>query len=539
MPSFDIHPIDIAILLSYVLGTRIVLGWWFARKTKKQGAEGYFLAGRGMGWPIIGLSFYVANMSGSTFIALPGSGYLDGIAVYNYEWVPALLLVFFAVYLLPLFLRSKLYTAPQFLERRFGRSTQLAFAAFLLLANIFIDAAAGLYAGAMVAQVLAPEIPLWVIIATISLLAGLYIAFGGLGAVVYNDAIQAALIIGGGATISLLALQEVGSWEAVRSAAPEHALHLLRPADDDLMPWPGLFSGVLIIGFYFWCTNQFVIQRALAARSLAEGRKGALFAGLLKLPNLFLLIMPGVIAVALYPDLENPDSVFPVLTFDLLPIGLRGLMLAALAAAIFSSLEAILNSASTLFTMDFVKTLRPATSDRGLVWTGRIATLSFMVLAAVWAPQITHFPSLWQYLQSILAYVTPPVVVVFLLGLFWRRANAAGAFATLALGVSFGVMTWAGNEILGWLDIQFLYASGLMLSLSVAILVSVSLVSVRFGSRPPSGAQQDCCTRALIPWGKAAKAERAAHSDERWSRSERWLGLLLIALTLLMVVWWR
>ena len=539
MPSFAVHPIDLVILLSYVLGTRIVLGWWFARKTKQQGAEGYFLAGRDMGWPIIGLSFYVANMSGSTFIALPGSGYLDGIAVYNYEWVPALLLIFFAVYLLPLFLRSRLYTAPQFLERRFGRRTQLAFAAFLLLANIFIDAAAGLYASAMVAQVLVPEIPLWMIIVATSLVAGLYIAFGGLGAVVYNDAIQAALIIGGGATISWLAFQEVGSWEAVRSAVPSPSLHLIRPADDALMPWPGIFTGVLVIGFYFWCTNQFVIQRALAARSPADGRKGALFAGLLKLPNLFLLILPGVIAVALYPDLENPDSVFPVMTFDLLPIGLRGLMLAALAAAIFSSLEAILNSASTLFTMDFVKTLRPSTSDRSLVWTGRIATLSFMVLAAVWAPQITRFPSLWQYLQSILAYVTPPIVAVFLLGLFWRRANGAGALATLALGVSLGAVTWVGNEILGWWEIQYLYASGLMLALSAAILVSVSLVSVRLGFRPPSREQQECCTRALNPWGQAAKAERDAHLDERWSRSERWMGLLLIALTLLMVSWWR
>jgi SSS family solute:Na+ symporter len=244
-------------------------------------------------------------------------------------------------------------------------------------------------------------------------------------------------------------------------------------------------------------------------------------------------------AVALYPDLENPDSVFPLLAFDLLPIGLRGLMLAALAAAIFSSLEAILNSASTLFTMDFVKTLRPATSDRALVWTGRIATLGFMLLAALWAPQITRFPSLWQYLQSILAYVTPPVVAVFLLGLFWPRANAAGAFATLVSGVALGVLAWAGNEVLGWWEIQFLYAAGLMLALSALILVAVSLISVRFGARPPSLEQRRCCTQALNPWGRQAAAASAAHRDERWSVGERWLALLLAALTLLMVVWWR
>jgi SSS family solute:Na+ symporter len=427
MPSFDIHPVDVAILLGYVLGTRVVLGWWFARKTKQQGAEGYFLAGRGMRWPIIGLSFYVANMSGSTFVALPGSGYLDGIAVYNYEWVPALLLVFFAVYLLPLFLRSRLYTAPQFLERRFGRSAQLGFAAFLLLANIFIDAAAALYAGAMVAQVLVPEIPLWAMIAVTSLIAGIYIAFGGLGAVVLNDAIQAALIIVGGATISWLAFQEVGSWEAVRNAAPEQALHLIRPVDDALMPWPGIFTGVLVIGFYFWCTNQFVIQRALAARSLADGRKGALFAGMLKLPNLFLLILPGLIALQLYPDLETPDLAFPTLAFELMLVGIRGLIMTALIAAIMSSLDSAMNSASTLFVKDFWEPLKPDTSEAQQVWIGRLVTGFVMIFGAIYAPMIGNFESLFSYFQSSLSYIIPPIVVVYILGLFvpWLNGNGA------------------------------------------------------------------------------------------------------------------
>lgn len=529
MPEFEVTTLDIAILLGYVLGTRLILGWWFARKTKEQGAEGYFLAGRSMAWPIIGLSFYVANMSGSTFVALPGSGYHDGIAVYNYEWLPTLILVFFAAFILPFFLRARVFTAPQFLEHRFGRGARLTFSGFLLFANIFIDAAAALYAGAVVVQALFPEIPLWVTIAVSSLVAGIYIFFGGLGAVVLNDAIQATLIIVGGAVISWLTLQEAGSWEAVRQAVPEQGLHLIRPADDPLMPWPGLFTGVLVIGFYFWCTNQFVIQRALGARSLDHGRWGSLFAGLLKLPNLFLLILPGVMATALYPDLENPDMVFPTLAFDLLPVGFRGLILAALAAAIFSSLEAILNSTATLFTMDFVRGLRPELQDRTLVWTGRAATLGFMVLAAAWAPQIAEFPTLWQYLQSILAYVTPPVVAVFLLGLFWPRGNRQGALVTLGAGIPLGVISWLANEVFAVVEIQYLYAAGIMLLISTGLFLLASLLSA-----PPEAQRRECCTWNLRQW----REEYASLRERPWYADYRWLALGLTILTAAVVGWW-
>lgn len=529
MPELQVTPLDIGILLTYVLGTRVVLGWWFARRAKKGGAEGYFLAGRSMRWPIIGLSFYVANMSGSTFVALPGSGYHDGIAVYNYEWVPAVVLVVFAMFVLPFYLKSQVYTAPQFLERRFGRGPRLAFSGFLLLANIFIDAAAALYAGAMVAQVLFPDIPLWLIIAVTSAVAGLYIFFGGLGAVVINDAIQAALIILGGGLIAVLTYQEVGSWAAVEAAMPPDGLRLVRPADDPAMPWPGLFTGVLVIGFYFWCSNQFVIQRALGAKSLDHGRWGSLFAGLLKIPNLFLLILPGVMAAALYPDLDNPDRVFPLLAFDLLPVGLRGLILAALAAAIFSSLEAILNSASTLFTMDFVRTARPRTADRTLVWTGRAATLGFMVLAAVWAPQITRFPTLWQYLQSVLAYVTPSVVVVFVGGIFWARGNRQGAMAALLGGIPLGVAGWLANEVLGVWDLQFLYASGVMLGLAALLFVAVSLATA-----PPPAERTGDATWTPALW----REEGRALAGKPWYANYRVQSAGLLALTAAVVAWW-
>lgn len=523
MPAFDVHPIDIAILLAYVVGTRIVLGWYFARRTFREGGtESYFLAGRRLRWPIIGLSFYVANMSGSTFVALPASGYQNGIAVYNYEWLPAFILVFFAAVILPFYLRERVYTAPQYLEKRYGRRPRLIFTVFLLLANIFIDAAAALYAGAIVMQVLFPDIPLWVTIAVTAAAAGVYIAFGGLGAVVFNDAIQATLILLGGSAIALLAWDAVPSWEAVRQSAPPGGLSLFLPADDPVLPWPGMLTGVLIIGVYFWCTNQFMIQRALGAHSLEDGRRGALFAGLLKLPNLFILILPGVMATALYPGLDNPDLVFPVMVFDLLPIGVRGLLLAALAAAILSSLEAILNSAATLFTMDLVRGLRPDLGEDRLVRIGRASTLAFMLLSAAWAPQIAHFPTLWQYLQSVLAYVTPPIVAVFLFGFFTTRAGATAATATLLIGWTTGVAGWIGIEIMQLVRLQYLYACGILFALCCALMAVLSLPA-------PSSVQH---------------ARPSLRELSRPSRPHAWWGdyriqaAALLAVTAGVVGWW-
>jgi len=526
--DFQITAIDVTILLAYVLGTRLFFGWYCARRMRA-GAEGYFLGGRRIGWAMIGLSFYVSNMSGSTFVGLPGSGYHDGVAVYNYEWLASLILIFFILFLLPFYLKARVFTAPQFLATRFNSTTKYFFSAFLLLANIFIDAAAALYAGAIVAQVLFPDLPMWVTISVTAGLAGLYIFFGGLDAVVINDAIQAVLIFIGGVVIAILAWHQIPSWEIVRDAAPDHALHLMRPPDDDFLPWPGVFTGVLIVGIYFWCTNQFVIQRALGARNLDHARWGALFAGLLKLPNLFILVLPGVLAVAMFPDLERADLVFPKLAFELLPVGLRGLMLAALAAAILSSLEAIFNSASTLFTMDFVHSLRPQASDRALANIGRVSTIGFMVLSALWAPVILNFPTLWDYLQSVLSYITPPVVAVFLAGIFWPRANHQGANATLAIGVPLGAVAWLTVELGGLVSIQFLYACGILFLLSLLLIVAVSLATAA-----PEGEKTRDYTWRMPLW----HAETKALSGVPFYKNYRVLAAALAVLTLAIVAWW-
>ncbi len=529
MANFSVSTIDIVILVGYVLGVRVFFGWLVSRRIRGQGSKGYFLGGRRLTWPLIGLSFYVSNMSGSTFVALPGSAYHSGINAYNYEWMPALILVIFAVFVLPLYLRTRVVTAPGYLERRFDGRSRVVFSGFLLVANTFIDAAAALFAGATIVQVLFPRVPFWLTISTAALVAGIYILIGGLEAVVLNDTVQAALIIIGGTVIGIMTLARIPSWDAVRAAAPPRGLHLGLPANNPVMPWPGLVTGVLVVGFYFWCTNQFMIQRALGARSLDHGRWGAIFAGALKLPNLFILILPGVMATAIYPRLERPDLVFPTLAFDLLPVGLRGLILAALAAAILSSLESIYNSASTLFTFDFAARVRPGMSDSQLVRTGRWATIAFMVLSAAWAPQISRFPTLWQYLQSVLSYVTPPAVAVFLLGMFWRRATPAAAVTTLAVGLPLGLAGWVINEIAGVFSIQYLYASGVMFVISCALMIGISLVT-----RPTDPSRLKATVWSRKNWQEDRKALRGVP----WYRNWIVLSALLLAVTTVIVVWW-
>lgn len=238
MSDAQISPWDLVVLAVHVIGTRLLFGW-LASRTARQGAEGYFLGGRSLRWPLIGLSFYVANMSGGSFVGLPGSGYQDGIAVYHYGWVPAVVLVLFVFFILPLYLRARIYTAPQFLEERFGRRSRLAFSGFLLVAVTLIDAPASLYAGSMVGQALFPGLPLWLLIGGAALIAGIYIVVGGLTAVVINDALQAGMIMMGGSLVLVMAWRAVPSWDAVVQTAPEGALHLIQPADDPLMPGPG------------------------------------------------------------------------------------------------------------------------------------------------------------------------------------------------------------------------------------------------------------------------------------------------------------
>lgn len=475
MPAFEVTTLDLALLIVYLILSRLI-PLWLTRGTTED-ASGFFLGGRNFTWPLIGFSLFATNMSGASFIGLAGAGYTQGVSVYSYEWMAAIILILFVFFILPFYIRSEVYTLPEFLEKRYDRRSRMAFSGVNIFFNVFIDCAAALYAGGLVVLTLFPGTPLWVGVLGLALLAGVLSIFGGLGAVVVSDTIQALVLIIGGTIVFFAALSALPSWETMVDTVPEGTLSIIQPIDDPLLPWPGLFTGVLIIGIYFWTTNQLIVQRALGARSLDHGRWGALFAGFLKLPILFLMILPGTMALLLYPDLQNPDTVFPTMVFDLLPVGVRGIILAALVAAITSTVDSILNSASTLVTMDFVKTLRPATSQRALVRIGRITTTVVMIIAILWAPQIRNFPSLWDYLQSVLSYTTPPIVAVFLGGILWARANRHGAFVTLVLGISLGLGGLIAVEILELFDLQFLYAAGISFALSLVTFAGVSLAT--------------------------------------------------------------
>ncbi len=525
MPGeFQISTIDFSILIAYLLISRFIALWLVRGKSKN--TDGFFLGGRNFIWPLIGFSLFATNMSGASFVGLAGAGYASGISVYSYEWMAAVILVIFILFILPFYLRSKVFTMPEFLERRFDRRSRYFLAGLLLFLNMFLDCAGALYAGGLVVQLLYPAMPLWGGVLILAILAAILSVTGGLGAVVISDTIQAVVLIIGGTIIFFFALAAIPSWEAVEAAAPAGALSIIQPIDDPALPWPGLLTGVLIIGTYFWVTNQLIVQRVLGAQSLEHGRWGCIFAGFLKLPILFIMILPGTMAIVLYPDLRTPDLAFPTLAFDLLPIGLRGIILAALVAAITSTVDSILNSASTMVTMDFVRPMRPQTSDRALVAIGRLTTLLVTVVAVLWSPQIANFPSLWQYLQSVLSYVTPPVVAVFLLGIFWSRANSTGAFVTLVVGVVGGMLGFVGNEILGLFTIHFLYAAGVSFVLSLALLIVVSLATA-----PPDPEQVRELTWKPQIWRDETALLRGTPAWQNY----RYLSVLLLLTTAVIV----
>ncbi len=479
----ELTALDTAVMAAYFV-VIMALEFWVGRGERD--ALDYFLAARNLPWYLIGFSFYASNMSGASFVGLMGAAYQHGMVVFNYEWTATLVLIFFAVFMLPTFLRAKLFTVPEYLEVRFDRRSRWAYACLTILTLIFIDMAGAIYAGGIVISTMFPRVGLWEAGAAMALLAGSYTLFGGLRSVVVTDALQAILMIVGAALIFIFGLQEVGGWAALMDGLEDAQTRLIKPADDAFLPWPGI-AGVMLLGFYYWTLNQYFVQRALAARSLAEGRKGALFGGLLKLPNVFLMILPGMIAIVLLPGMENPDQVFPTLAAKLLPAGLRGLILTALIAAIMSSLDSALNAAASLLTMDFIRPLRPDISGRRLLGVGRALTAVLILVAAFYAPLIAQFGSLFQYFQATLSYIVPPIVAVYLGGLFWRRLSGGGAFWAILCGLTLGIALFLSKEVTdiwssaGLPPVHFTYMAVLMFVFTFLVMTLVSLAGV-----PPS-----------------------------------------------------
>lgn len=471
---------DWVVLAGYVL---VVLGIGFWATRRSNTSDDYFLAGRSIPWLVSGVSLFATNMSGSTLVGLAGGAYQMGLAVYNYEWMAVIALLALIVLFLPVYRRLKITTAPEFLERRFDARTRRGFSALALVGNVVIDMAGTLYAGALFITVVWPGVSLTTCVWILAIMAGMYAIAGGLRAAVYTDALQGTLLILGAGCVAVAAYWKVGGWTAIEAATDPQSRNLILPATSDVLPWPGLITGLVLLGIYYWCINQVMVQRTLAARSLEEARYGALFVGFLKLPVLFLMVMPGLFALVLYPDLGNPDLVFPKLAVNVLPGGIRGLILATVVAAVMSSVDSVLNSASALVTMDFYATLRPEASEQRLVFVGRVVAAIVLVLGALIAPEIRHFPSLWAYLQSALSYLVPSIVAVFVGGLFGPRINPHGAFFTLVGGSMLALLLFAVQP-----PIHFLYVAALLFVASVVLMTSVS-----YATEPPSEGQVSPC----------------------------------------------
>jgi SSS family solute:Na+ symporter len=524
---FEVTGWDIGLLVVYLILSRIIP---LLLSGKNESSDDYFLGGRNFIWPFVGLSLVATNMSGATYVGLAGAGYAGGISVFAYEWMTTVILAIFIFFILPFYLRSQVFTLPEFLNNRFDGRSRLAFAGFNLFANMFIDMAAALYAGGLVVRALFPVIPLWVDIAALAILAAVYTVFGGLGAVMISDSFQASLTLIGGAVVFFITLSKIPSWDAVEQQAGEEKMSLILPIGNETLPWPGLMTGVIIIGLYYWTTNQLVVQRTLGARSLDHGRWGSLMAGFIKLTFLFFFILPGTFAIVLYPNIQNPDLIFPTLVFDLLPVGVRGIMLAAIIAAITSTVDSILNSASTVVTMDFVRPAYPNMSQQNLVRIGQISTIGALIVAIIWAPTIAQFQTLYGYLQSILSYTVPPVVAVFFLGILWKRITATAAFLTLVIMIPLGIVLFVLSQIMGVFSIHFLYFAGLDFATSIIFLIVVSLL----GDPPPPEKTDD------LTWERRYWAEetRELQGTPLW-KNYRFLSVVMLISTAVIVYIFR
>ena len=526
--GFSLSTPDVVVLVMY-LAAVITVGVRGSRQ--KASAESYFLASRSTSWPTIGLSLLASNISSTTLIGLAGAAYAIGISVYDYEWMAGIVLIVFCAFFLPIILNSGVYTMPEFLEKRYDLSTRLYFSALTIFLNLVVDTAGTLFGGSVMFKLVFPHTPLWEIAAVLALCSGVYTVAGGLKAVMTTEVIQAIVLLGSSAFVAVFAFQHAGGWGHVMAATPQHKLSLIRPSGEEGVPWVGLITGVPIIGFYFWFTNQFMVQRILSAKTVDHGRWGALFAGLLKLPVLFLMVLPGTAALLLYPHLERPDLVYPTLVFDLLPVGMIGLVTAAFLGAIMSATASTFNSASTLLTMDFVARFHPDIPSARLVTIGRLATVVFMIAAVAWVPVVASVSkTLWQYLQAVLAYAVPPIVALFVGGVFIPRVNARGARMALVVGAAMGATLFVTGQVTHTVQLHFLLAAAVVFAAAFIALIAASLTA------PPPAAPQ---IAELIWRPKLWRDDTALLVGRQAWANWRMLSLALLFATFLIVWWFR
>ena len=580
-------PLDWLIVLAY-LGAVGALALWVYRR-RKNTPDDYFLANRNLGWFIVGASIFASNIGSEHLVGLAGSGATDGVALAHYELHAWCLLVLAWVFV-PFFMRSRVYTMPEFLERRFSPAARWALSIISLVSYVLTKIAVGIFAGGVVFATLLPDVQLplgpwvlnsfWVGSLAVIVLTGTYTVLGGMRAVAYTETLQALILVVGSGLLTWFGLSHLGGWESFREALDPELFNLWKPIIPDGMegtwtpvlesdriawyfngnyPWLGMLLCAPIIGLWYWCTDQYIVQRALGARDESQARRGSIFAGMLKLLPVFIFIIPGMIALALartgefealgqMVDAEGTvipgraQAAFPLMVTSVLPVGVRGLVVAGLLAALMSSLAGVFNASSTLFTMDLYRKWRPRASREKLVWIGRLATLAMVVIGLLWIPVIQGSRGLYEYLQGVQGYLAPPIFTVFFLGIFYKRLNAKGCLAALGTGFALGVFRLAVDTPVSmglrgfaegyapgsflWIvnNIYFQYYSLVIFAVSVIVLVVVSKLTA-----PPAYDRISGLTYATV-----TDAHRA---ESRWSWDRRDVIGSVAVLSLILVAY--
>jgi SSS family solute:Na+ symporter len=479
----NIASLDLVVIVFYLVAIVVIGSWAGLRHRKGTAGKNYFLAGGTLTWPLIGLALFSTNISTIHLVSQAQEGYINGLAYGNFEWMAAFTLIALSLFFAPFYLRSRVATLPDFLEQRYSRASRDWLAVLSIVSAIFIHIGFTLYTGAVVLEGLF-GIPIMTSIIVAAVLTGIYTIIGGLLAVVVTESIQTVILLIGAIIITLVGFVKVGGWGGMAAVVEPVKLTVLRAADDPAgLPWYSVFLGYPIIGLWYWCADQTIVQRVLGAKDENHARVGPLFAGFIKILPLFIFVMPGLICLALInqgqlPSLEHSKDVYSFMITHLLPTGLTGVMAAALLAALMSTVSGALNSIATLFSYDLFKRWRPETPDNKLVIIGRITTFVAMILAILWSPLLGRFESIYQGVIALICYIAPPITAVFLWGVFWKRASARGSIVTLISGSVLGfvvfILDWF-KEITGW-SVPPMMATFYLFVICSAILALVSYV---------------------------------------------------------------
>ena len=496
----------IGVYLAIIIG----IGCWAGiRQRRSQGkaqSREYFLAGGHLNWVVIGLALFSTNISTVHLVSLAEEGFKNGLACGNFEWMAPFTLIILSLFFAPFYIKTRVTTLPDFLEMRYSRGCRNWLAVMSMLAAVVIHISFALYAGAVVLQGLFGVPLVWSLVG-LGILIAFYTSVGGLMAVVATESVQTIVLLAGAFCLTGIGLYEVGGWQGLVSNVDPVKLTVLRDAHDSSgLPWYAILLGYPIIGIWYWCTDQTIVQRVLGAKDENHARIGPLFAGFLKILPVFVLVLPGLICAALVrqgklPPLADTKETYAFMVTHLLPTGLKGVMAAALMAAIMGAVSGAMNSIATLFCYDLYKQIKPNVEDRKLVKIGRIVTWTGMILAVIWASQLGKFESVFKGIQTMISYLAPSITVVFLAGVFWRRATARAAFTTMASGLILGTIVFFLDFFkasTGW-SVNFMMASFYLAAICGMIIIIVSLL----WPKPLTEKQS-----ALV-WGNPMEALRA------------------------------